>query len=174
VIAAFDVHYEGDERATAAVLLFVNYADAEPAAERVLPIEGVLPYLSGRFYQRELPCILALIEQMDDMPNEIIVDGYVWLGGKPGLGRYLFGSLSGKVPVIGVAKSPHRDAPASEVFRGASKRPLYVTAEGMDVRHAAERICGMHGPHRLPTLLKRVDMLAGGKRAVIEPLSEGP
>ena len=49
MIAAFDVHYEGDERATAAALLFANYADAEPAAERVLPMEGILPYISGQF-----------------------------------------------------------------------------------------------------------------------------
>jgi len=165
MIAAFDVHYEAHERACAAVLLFVNYSDAEPAAERVLPMEGILPYISGRFYQRELPCILALIEQIDDTPGEIIVDGYVSLGDTPGLGRYVFESLSGKVPVIGVAKSPHRDAPAREVFRGMSRRPLYVTAAGIDVREAAERIRQMHGPHRLPTLLKRVDMLARGRRA---------
>jgi len=39
---------------------------------------------------------------------------------------------------------------------------LYVTAAGMRLQEAADRIQRMHGPHRIPTLLKRVDTLARG------------
>jgi deoxyribonuclease V len=163
LIAAFDVCYEGDVRATAAAVIFRDYADARPGSEFLLLTKSVFPYVSGQFWRRELPCVLALIEQLDEVPDEIVIDGYVMLGDKPGLGRHLFESLSGKVPVIGVAKSPHRDAKAIEVFRGESKRPLYVTSAGVDVREAAKRIRQMHGAHRLPTLLKRVDMLARGR-----------
>jgi deoxyribonuclease V len=94
------------------------------------------------------------------------VDGYVGLDGKPGLGRHLFDHLSQQVPVIGVAKTRCRGAPAIEVCRGSSQSPLYVSAVGTDVDGAAARVRRMHGPYRIPTLLKRVDRIA---RAGIRP-----
>jgi deoxyribonuclease V len=36
---------------------------------------------------------------------------------------------------------------------------LYVTAVGIDPRAAASNVRGMHGKHRLPTMIKRVDRL---------------
>jgi deoxyribonuclease V len=63
-------------------------------------------------------------------------------------------------PVVGVAKSRFDGARAVEVYRGGSIRPLYVSAAGLDPEEAAEKIRSMHGRHRVPTLLKRVDRLA--------------
>jgi deoxyribonuclease V len=82
------------------------------------------------------------------------------LGERPGLGRWLFLSLDGKIPVIGVAKSPFRGSSGVPLFRGNSVRPLYVTSAGVEPKEACERIRRMHGLHRVPTLLKRVDLLA--------------
>jgi deoxyribonuclease V len=169
VIAAFDVHYFADGRASAAAVVFRSYADSEPAKEYVEETARVLPYVPGQFYRRELPCILTLLEHIHESPGEMIIDGYVMLGDLPGLGRHLFDSLSGRIPIIGVAKSKHENAPAIEVFRGISKKPLYVTSAGIDPREAAERIRLMDGPHRVPTLLARVDLLARG-----EPRRPGP
>jgi len=45
------------------------------------------------------------------------------------------------------------------VLRGDSRRPLYVTAAGLDPAAAALHVRSMHGPFRIPTLLKRVDQL---------------
>lgn len=45
------------------------------------------------------------------------------------------------------------------VVRGASTNPLHVTAADLDPAAAAAHILSMHGPHRLPTLLTRVDRL---------------
>ena len=163
MIAAFDVHYPDDGRACAAAVLFHEYTDGEPESERVEPIEGVLPYVPGQFYKRELPCILRLLEQFEELPEEMIVDGYAMIRDQPGLGRHLFESLWEKIPVIGVAKSRYRSASAIEVFRGLSRRPLYVTSAGLDPREASERIRLMHGIHRIPTLLRRVDLLARAK-----------
>jgi deoxyribonuclease V len=47
------------------------------------------------------------------------------------------------------------------VVRGGA-RPLHVTALGLDAADAAARVAAMHGPYRLPTLLKRADQLARG------------
>ena len=56
-----------------------------------------------------------------------------------------------------------RDGVAEAVLRGGSERPLWVTAAGMDPREACARVREMHGAHRIPTLLKRVDALCRGR-----------
>ena len=61
------------------------------------------------------------------------------------------------------AKNPYRGSGfATPVLRGGSKSPLFVTAAGMDVAEAARHVEGMHGKHRIPTLLGWVDRLAAG------------
>ena len=160
MIAAFDVHYAGGGCAWAAAVLFHGYTDARPVSEYVAFIDRVSPYESGQFFRRELPCILRLLDRLDELPHEMIVDGYVMLGDLPGLGRSLFDSLQGRIPVVGVAKSLYREASAVEVFRGGSRRPLYVTTAGLDPCERSASIASMHGAHRIPTLLKRVDLLA--------------
>jgi deoxyribonuclease V len=95
----------------------------------------------------------------------VVVDGYVDLGppaGK-GLGRHLWERLCGSCRVIGVAKSPF---PAADRFlavrRGRSRRPLFVSAAGMATEAAVARIEGMHGRHRIPTLIRLADQAARG------------
>ena len=44
-------------------------------------------------------------------------------------------------------------------MRGASKKPLYVTAIGTPVKDAARDVRAMHGAFRVPTLLARADRL---------------
>ncbi len=112
------------------------------------------------FWRRELPCILAILKQLPALPAVIVIDGYVWLDGdgRKGLGAYLFDALDGKVAIVGVAKRAFRgSAHAAPVLRGSSDRPLFVTANGMPPVEAAAAIASMHGKHRIPTLLKRVD-----------------
>ena len=162
-VAAFDAHYLDDGRASAAAVLFSSYSDGEPAATYtdILPI--AVPYVPGKFYRRELPCILVLLEQIKKLPDELIIDGHVMLGDRPGLGKHLFAAIGGKSPVIGVAKSGFAGYSGMEIFRGKSRRPLYVTCAGADLEEASEKIRMMHGNHRIPTLLKLVDFLARAK-----------
>ena len=160
IIAAFDVYYFENGRASAAAVLFSDYSDTEPAAAYTQCLPGAADYIPGEFYRRELPCILALIQQINEALDEMIVDGYVRLGNKPGLGQHLYESFDGKIPVLGVAKSKFKGSSGAEVFRGGSIHPLYVTSAGVDLQEAAEKIRTMHGPYRIPTLLKRVDLLA--------------
>lgn len=165
MIAAFDVHYLSGGSASAAAVLFTGYSAPEPAAEVICRLSNAARYVPGEFYKRELPCILRLYETIREKPEEIVIDGYAMIGDRPGLGRHLFEALDREIPVIGVAKSRFDDAPGIEILRGGSIRPLYVTAAGIDPREASEKIRTMHGPHRIPTLLKRVDLLARGLRA---------
>lgn len=160
MIAAFDVHYPAQGRARAAAVLFADYG--APAPDRILIrlISAPAVYVPGSFYKRELPCILALLDQFEQMPVEMIIDGYAWLGARPGLGHHLFETLEGRIPVVGVAKTAFAGAAAEKVFRGGSRRPLYITAAGKSAATAAGNIGRMNGPHRIPTLLGLVDQIA--------------
>ena len=159
MIVCLDVHYR-DSGAIAAGLWFQSWTDSTSSAQVVLKIERVEPYQSGQFYRRELPCLLAVLEK-GPTAEVVVIDGYVWLEGRrPGLGAHLHRGLGEKAAVIGVAKTRYPGAAlARELQRGTSRSPLYVTAAGMDVGEAAQHIAEMHGPYRIPTLLKRVDQL---------------
>jgi deoxyribonuclease V len=148
VIGCVDVDYQ-PERTTAACAAG-EWTDEIAAIEVVVRRPGPAPeYRPGAFYERE-PL------------DVVVVDGYVWLGPeRPGLGWYLHDARG--VPVIGVAKNPFAGASATEVTRGDSARPLYVTAVGIAQEVAAERVKGMHGEHRIPTLIRRADALARGR-----------
>lgn len=159
--ACLDVHYR-DATAVAACVLFEQWTDAKPSAEHVARIDEVEPYMPGQFFRRELPSLLAVLRQVATPLEAIVIDGYVWLAdGEPGLGARLYEALEQRVPVIGVAKTPFlRATNAREVARGSSVRPLFVSAVGMELDVAAERIREMHGTFRIPTLLKLVDRLS--------------
>ena len=164
MIACVDVDYR-EVGAVAACVCFQAWSDDTSASETVVQIRNVEPYRSGQFYRRELPCILTVLKSLRESPQVIIIDGYVWLGEQqPGLGAHLYAALGRQVPVIGVAKTRFvRAEPVENVLRGRSRSPLYVTAVGMGVAEAADHIRAMHGPYRIPTLLKRVDQLSRGQ-----------
>ena len=160
MIAALDVSYdEASSLGTAAAVVFENWNDPAPASEYVATITKIEAYTPGEFFKRELPCLLTVIDRIKESLEILVVDGYVNLNAKPGLGWHLFEKLNRNAAVIGVAKSRFRDAPAIQILRGQSKSPLYITAVGIDAQDAADHIRQMHGQHRIPTLLKRVDRL---------------
>ena len=162
--ACVDVQY-GEREARAACVLFTEWTDATPARELVTVVRDPAPYEPGALYKRELPCLLAVLAPVRASLEVVLVDGYVWLdaAGRKGLGAHLHEALDGRVPVIGVAKTAFKGSDfAVAVTRGASAKPLYVTAAGIDARVAAEKVRGLHGSFRLPTLLQRVDRLARG------------
>ena len=45
------------------------------------------------------------------------------------------------------------------MYRGESKKPLFITAKGIDLDLAAHHIKEMYGPYRFPDLLKQVDSI---------------
>ena len=163
MILAFDTFYFGATAKTCCVQ-FLNWSDKTPFKTFEESINDVEEYKSGEFYKRELPCILSLLKQIDLKDCEaIVIDGFVNLDddGKYGLGAYLYDELEGKIPVIGVAKNDFRNIKKTrvEVFRGKSKKPLYVTSKGIDLMKASDLIENMQGNYRIPSLLKLVDSL---------------
>jgi Deoxyinosine 3''endonuclease (endonuclease V) len=173
MIAVLDAHYDEDTlAAVGAAVVFSHWNDSTSAAEYTADCQRAESYVPGEFYKRELPCLLAVLKQIVEPLDTIVIDGYVSLGDKPGLGMRLWEALERKTPVIGVAKTRFRTADAVEVNRGTSKQPLYITAVGTDQEQAGANIAMMAGPHRVPTLLKRVDQLA--RRRLLEVLGKPP
>ncbi len=164
MIACVDVDYREDEapaHAAAACVVIERWASADSTAEHVQRIDAIAPYVPGQLYLRELPCLLSVLEQVEHPLTLVVVDGYALLDahGRPGLGAHLHRALQERIPVVGVAKNFFHQSAAIEVHRGGSTRPLYVTAVGIDPQAAAAGVAQMHGPHRHPTMLKRVDRL---------------
>lgn len=164
-VALLDVCYRGSG-ACAACVLAETWAASTPSSTCVQVVEKVEPYEPGSFYRRELPCLLAVLRLLPEPPAVLFVDGYVWLppDGRPGLGAHLHEALGRRTPVIGIAKSAFAGAESCgfvvPVLRGGSKRPLYVTAAGIEVEAAAQRIREMAGKHRIPELARMADQLA--------------
>jgi deoxyribonuclease V len=161
MIACLDVDYR-TPGAVAACVLLEAWNSSAPARELTVKIDEVADYAPGEFYRRELPCLLAVLQEVSEPLAAIVIDGYVWLDAtqRPGLGAKLYEALNVKTPVIGVAKTAFAGSSfATPVMRGASTRPLWITAAGIDVHQAAENVRGMFGAHRLPDMLKRVDRL---------------
>jgi deoxyribonuclease V len=159
VLGAVDVAYS-DLAAHAACVLFDRWDASCPydVYSRWTALPG--PYISGRFSERELPSLENVLALLPELPEILLIDGYVWLDGarKPGLGGYLYEALGRRCNVVGVAKRCYRGSTlAVPVLRGRSRRPLWITAAGMKAEDAAGLVRRMHGISRIPTLLQIAD-----------------
>ena len=162
-----DVHYKESQEtdaitATVAGIRFEGIKQSHILSEYTIEVNEVAPYESGQFYKREMPCLLALINQIDEPFDVIIIDGYVFLDGvsKAGLGKYLYDNLDNKKPIIGIAKNHFYDITEDHaVWKGISKQPLYVTSIGIEVENAKKIVSKMDGNHRIPKMVAYVDKL---------------
>jgi deoxyribonuclease V len=158
--AAVDVHYPASGGARAALVLAGDRAFAKILAQKTAFVPHAAPYRPGRFFERELPPLRAVLAGVTGI-ELLVIDGYVDLApdGRPGLGSHVHTELG--VPVIGVAKTPFAAAThAIPVVRGHATRPLYVTAAGIPTADAAEIVHDMSGRFRMPDALRRVDALS--------------
>jgi deoxyribonuclease V len=164
MILALDVAYTDDTQGYAVAVAFAEWGAAVPAATYAATVSPIAAYEPGAFYKRELPCLIAVLTQVDlGEVDCVVVDGYVTLGAeqRPGLGQHLHAALGGRVPVVGVAKTRFAGVAPQvvPVRRGQSQNPLYITSKGLPVAEAAQLVASMHGEYRFPTLLKLLDDL---------------
>ncbi|WP_151803524.1 endonuclease V [Acinetobacter guillouiae] len=162
MILAIDVAYT-DNSAQVAGVVFESWASSVVLNHYLITIKPIADYESGQFYKRELPCILTLLDLVQEPIDMIVIDGYVYLGAEQtaGLGQHLYTVLVDKIPVIGVAKNEFRGTPKEfEILRGQSVKPLYVSAIGIELAQAKHNVQSMYGKYRIPELLKQVDRLS--------------
>lgn len=164
MIYAFDTYYYEDHANTVCIA-FEDWTSEKESAIFNEKTEISSDYESGAFYKRELPCILSLLKKITLQKGDIIiVDGYVTLDndGKIGLGGYLYEALNREYPVVGIAKNEFAapDSLRRNIFRGESKTPMFLTVKGADADVILKKAEQMHGPYRIPTLLKKLDQLS--------------
>ena len=90
-----------------------------------------------------------------------VVDGYADFGTEArSLGTHVYEEY--KLPVVGIAKNRLKLCVLedTEVYRGASLSPLYVTAKGIEQDAAKDMVRRMAGPYRIPDLVKLADKYA--------------
>ena len=165
MIIAIDVKYNEETRTAKAVGIMFNWLDDKPKQIISKTISDVDNYISGQFYKRELPCIKAVLQEIDLKEVEIIiVDGHIFIDNNEnyGLGGYVFKEFNEKIPVIGVAKTFFKgnETTVKSICRGQSNKPLFVSSIGIKLEVAIENITNMHGEFRIPTLLKEIDRLS--------------
>lgn len=164
MLAFTDVHYVG-AGARAACVLAGDWGDAQGLRRLVAVVPQVAPYVPGRFFERELPPLCAVLAGAGPL-EVVVVDGYAVLddAGTPGLGAHLHAALG--VPVVGIAKTSFRGSQmARRLERPGGVKPLFVTAAGLRVEAAHALARRLHGAFRIPTLLKEADALARGHLA---------
>lgn len=163
-VVVLDVAYDDENASAKAAAVCADAFVAGSGVDAVVDVKGVAAYEPGAFYRRELPCLLAALAQLRLGPDHVlVVDGYVVLddAGRKGLGMHLH-EATGRA-VVGVAKTRFKGSDfARAVVRGSARRPLYVTAVGVDVDEAAAAVGAMAGKDRLPVLVVRADHLARG------------
>ena len=73
----------------AACVVVADWSAATAIEERVATVPVVKPYRPGAFYERELPCIAAVLSLVRTPLDVVVVDGYVELDdqGTPGSAR---------------------------------------------------------------------------------------
>ncbi len=160
MIVVIDVYYH-ENTAKCVAGLFQDWNSEKFYKIYDLFINDITEYIPGQFYKRELPCILKILENIQEEYECIVIDGYVFLGAekKTGLGKHLWDNLSTKKPIIGVAKNYFKDTPEdSVIFRGQSQKPLYITSIDIPLNIAKESIIKMYGDHRIPDLIKKIDL----------------
>lgn len=162
MILAIDVHYRQDFAKAVGVLF--NWDDEQPQEIINTIIENAEEYIPGQFYKRELPSILKIIEKVNSSTLDvIIIDGHVYIDDQEnyGLGAHLYYNLNEKIPVIGVAKTSFHTnhKTIGIIYRGESRKPLYVSTIGIDKSFAIEQIRNMKGKYRIPSILKQLDTI---------------
>ena len=166
--AVLDVHYD-KQIAHAACVEFLNWSDRAPVRTIVVSTEVLSDYRPGRFFERELPCLLAVLKKARRSFESIVIDGYVFLKAPAvnGLGAHLEQVLPYSPKVIGVAKNPLRVADRFvTVNRGKSKKPLFISSVNIPVKEAAKLVAGMDGAFRIPTLIRLADKAGRGETRV--------
>lgn len=162
MIAALDVQYT-DTTAHSAAVVFENWQSNLATAVYTAELSPIAEYKPGSFFERELQPLLKVYFKIQEPIDFAVIDGYCHLShdNSPGLGVHFLNALSAPKTIIGVAKNRYRDSThASELLRGTSLRPLFVTSIGMDYTEAAKLVGSMTGPFRVPEMLKLVDQLA--------------
>lgn len=180
-IAGFDVGFEQQGAITRAAAVLLDADSGEVLASEVARLPTNMPYIPGLLSFRELPALLAALQQLPQPPDLAFVDGHgIAHPRRLGIAAH-FGVVTG-LPAIGVAKkllvgkprmqlhdmrgafTPVRDGPQQIGWLLRSKvgcLPLVVSpGHKVAMASAAELVMRFTGRYRLPEPTRLADRLA--------------
>ena len=161
MVVIIDADYNVKNQGHVVGILVENIYSKKEIGYVTAVVNNVGDYIAGKFYKRELGCIDAILKRLSlETIDTIIVDGYADFGTEEcSLGNYVYNNYH--IPVIGIAKKRYANCKIdnTEVYRGISKRPLYVTSKGLTLEKAKYYVKKMYGKYRLPYLTKLADSI---------------
>jgi deoxyribonuclease V len=181
-IAGVDVGFENQGSVTRAAIAVLNYPDLQLIASAIARLPTVFPYIPGLLSFREIPAILAALEQVQSLPPLMLVDGQGYAHPRRlGIASHL-GVLT-DIPTIGVGKTRllgrHQEVPNGRgdwvelkdqgevigaVLRSRSGvKPLYISAgHRIDLESAVAWVMRCTKRYRLPETTRHAHRLASG------------
>jgi deoxyribonuclease V len=181
-VAGVDVGFEAGGKITRAAVAVLSFPGLQPLSHAVSRLPTRFPYVPGLLSFREIPAILAALEQLDPLPDLLLCDGQ----GRAHPRRFGIACHLGVVtdiPSIGVAKSrligthlepgPEKgcwtslmdgDERIGAVLRTRSNvRPLYISSgHQISLETAIDYVLACTPKFRLPETTRRAHSLASG------------
>ena len=181
-VAGVDVGFEQGGRITRAAVAVLGFPDLEPRAEAIARLPTSFPYIPGLLSFREIPAVLAALQQLEELPDLLLCDGQ-GLAHPRRFGIACHLGVLVDLPSIGVAKSrllgeheePGPDKGSWEplldrgetigaVVRTRSRvKPLYVSiGHRLSLDTAIRYLLACTPRYRLPETTRRAHRLASG------------
>ncbi len=176
-VTGVDAAYTADDRRVIAAAVTLDADTLAPLETAVATAEVTFPYVPGLFSFRELPCIRAVLDRLDQPPQLVVCDGQgVAHPRRLGLASHLGVEMG--LPTIGCAKSrlvgehqspaKHRGARAPLIDEGETigavlrtqdgVRPVYVSVGHLvSLETACAWVLRLSPRHRLPETTRTAD-----------------
>lgn len=183
-VAGIDIGFKNNYTISQAAIAILTYPTLELVEHKLAQIPTAFPYVPGYLSFREIPAILAVLPQLEIIPDLILCDGQ-GLAHPRRLGLASHLGLLLDIPTIGVAKSlfigKHEPVPTAkgswqplidrEETVGVALRsrtnvkPIYVSiGHKISLPTAINYVMGCLTKYRLPETTRWADKLASDKK----------
>jgi deoxyribonuclease V len=183
-VAGIDAGFEDEGATTRAAVVVLGFPELDVRERALARRPTTFPYIPGFLSFREVPAVLAALEQLETTPDLLLVDGMGILHPRRfGIASHL-GVLTG-LPAIGVGKSPfigrHEPVPDERgawrpiIDRGetigaalrtrAGTKPLYISpGHRISLESAIDYVLRCAPRYRLPETTRQADHLASHEK----------
>jgi deoxyribonuclease V len=181
-VAGVDVGFENNGAVTRAAVAVLDFPALKLTTSAVARLPTVFPYIPGLLSFREIPAVLAALEELESLPQLLLVDGQGYAHPRRfGIACHL-GVLTG-IPAIGVGKTrlvgTHSEVPDRRgawvplVDKGETigavlrtrpgVKPLYISpGHRVSLAAAVDWVMYCTGRYRLPETTRQAHRLASG------------
>ena len=183
-VAGVDVGFEAAGTVTRAAVAVLRYPELDVLETAIARRPTAFPYIPGLLSFRELPAVLAALEQLREPPDLLLCDGQgIAHPRRFGIASHL--GLLVDIPAIGVAKTrlcgTHEEPPnqrgawtplwgAGEIIGAVLRtrpgvKPLYISpGHRVGLETAIAYVMGCCTRYRLPETTRHAHRLASGPR----------